>query len=243
MGGQIMEAGSHHEPVREYLDMNVKEPDVEGSGQVLNQDEIDSRIFYRTTKKFLDKILSAAGLIFLSPLLLIVGILIKCEDHGSIFYVQKRIGRNGKVFNMYKFRSMIVHADQKIDRLVPKNEVDGPMFKMRDDPRVTKIGRVIRKYSIDELPQLINVLQGDMALVGPRPPLEREVKDYTKYDYQRLMVTPGCTGLWQVTERNSVGFHEMVELDIEYIKKSNLIFDIGILFRTVWIMIKPNDAY
>lgn len=196
--------------------MNAKSAKAEADKRLLDQEKIDSRIFYRTFKKLFDKILSALALIILSPLFLIVSILIWREDHGPIFYVQKRIGRNGKPFKMYKFRSMIVHADKRIDKLTDKNEMDGPMFKIRDDPRVTQIGRIIRKYSIDELPQLLNVLQGDMALVGPRPPLEREVKEYTKYDCQRLMVTPGCTGLWQVTERNSVGFHKMVELDIQY---------------------------
>ncbi len=239
-----MEAGSQHGRVQRYLDMkSINEAHNEAGEQVLNQEEIDSRIIYRTVKKMLDKFFSAIALIVLSPLFLIVSLLIKHEDHGPVFYVQQRIGRNGKIFNMYKFRSMVINADQNIDKLEKQNEVDGAMFKMRDDPRVTHVGRVIRKYSIDELPQLLNVLQGNMALVGPRPPLEREVKEYTKYDMQRLMVTPGCTGLWQVTERNSVGFHEMVNLDISYIQQSGLLFDFSILFKTIWVMIKPNDAY
>lgn len=239
-----MEAGSQHGRVQEYLDMkNVKDAQGKSGERILDQKQIDSRIIYRTVKKTMDRILSAFALIILSPLFLFVSLLIKHEDNGPVFYVQRRIGRNGKIFNMYKFRSMIVNADQKIDKLSEQNEVDGAMFKMHDDPRVTKIGKTIRKYSVDELPQLLNVLQGDMALVGPRPPLEREVQDYTDYDLQRLMVTPGCTGLWQVTKRNSVGFHEMVELDIEYIQNSGLLYDLKILFQTVWIMVKPNDAY
>lgn len=238
-----MEAGSHHAQAQDYLDGRVKDIHSNADKIVLNQDKIDSRIVYRTVKKISDRIISAFALIVLSPLFLVVSLLIKNEDQGPIFYIQKRIGRNGKVFNMYKFRSMIIHADKKIDKLAKKNEVDGAMFKIRDDPRITRVGKVIRKYSIDELPQLLNVLKGDMALVGPRPPLEREVQDYTKYDYQRLMVTPGCTGLWQVTKRNSVGFHEMVELDIQYIQHSGLLFDLGILFRTVLVFICPNDAY
>ncbi|WP_089088897.1 sugar transferase [Secundilactobacillus pentosiphilus] len=224
--------------------MNVKKDDyTDNAGIMLDQKKIDSRIFYRTIKKLTDKLLSALALIILSPVLLIVSVLIKREDDGPVFYVQQRIGRNGKILKMYKFRSMVVDADKKIDKLESKNEIDGAMFKIRNDPRVTHIGQIIRKYSLDELPQLINVLRGDMALVGPRPPLEREVKNYTKYDLQRLMVTPGCTGLWQVTKRNSVGFHEMVQLDIKYIQKSSLLFDLEILFKTVKIMIKPNDAY
>lgn len=238
-----MEAGSHREHVQEYLDMKIENVNSANGEPTLNQKKIDSRIFYRVVKKMADKMLSFLALIVLSPVFLIVSILIKHEDHGPIFYIQYRIGRNGKVFRMYKFRSMIVHADQKIDKLVAQNEVEGAMFKMQNDPRVTKVGRIIRKFSIDELPQLLNVLKGDMALVGPRPPLEREVKDYSEYDMQRLMVTPGCTGLWQVTERNSVGFHEMVELDLEYIRKSSILFDLSILVRTILVMVKPNTAY
>lgn len=215
-----------------------------GSQVLLNQEKINQRYIYRFFKMFFDKIFSSLGLIVLFPIFLVIAILIKIDDpNGPIFYTQVRVGKNGQFFKMYKFRSMIVHADKTIDELANENEVDGPMFKMHDDPRITCIGRIIRKYSIDELPQLLNVLQGDMALVGPRPPLEREVQEYTEYDLQRLMVTPGCTGLWQVTKRNSVGFHEMVKLDIEYISKSSLFFDFCILLRTVVIMIKPNTAY
>lgn len=138
---------------------------------------------------------------------------------------------------------MIVNADQKIDKLVEKNEIDGAMFKIKNDPRITGVGKFLRKYSLDELPQLLNVLRGDMSLVGPRPPLEREVQKYTKYDMQRLMVTPGCSGLWQVSGRNDLSFEEMVQLDIDYIKQSSLHFDVWIMARTVFIMIRPNSAY
>lgn len=172
-----------------------------------------------------------------------ISLLIKHEDNGPVFYVQKRVGRNGKLFNIYKFRSMIVNADQKIDKLVEKNEIDGAMFKIKNDPRITGVGKFLRKYSLDELPHLLNVLRGDMSLVGPRPPLEREVQKYTKYDMQRLMVTPGCSGLWQVSGRNDLSFEEMVQLDIDYIKQSSLHFDVWIMARTVFIMIRPNSAY
>ncbi|MGX7693129.1 sugar transferase, partial [Lactiplantibacillus plantarum] len=127
--------------------------------------------------------------------------------------------------------------------LISEKDVDGAMFKMKLDPRVTKVGSFIRKYSIDELPQLVNVLKGNMSLVGPRPPLEREVKEYTDYDKQRLYVKPGCTGLWQATVRNSVGFDEMVRLDLIYVQKRSLKFDLWIIFRTVKIMFRPNGAY
>lgn len=137
---------------------------------------------------------------------------------------------------MYKFRSMVVDADKKLDELLNYNEVDGAMFKMKADPRVTQIGHFIRKYSIDELPQLFNVFKGDMTLVGPRPPLKREVAEYSDFAKQRLYVKPGCTGSWQVSGRNSVGFDEMVKLDLQYIEKSSFWFDLK-------IMIMSNSAY
>lgn len=202
------------------------------------------RYGYRLIKRLFDVCASFTALVLLSPMFLVVAIAIKAEDsQGKVFYSQIRVGKGGKRFKMYKFRSMCVNADSEITTLMDQNEVDGAMFKIKNDPRVTRVGRVIRKYSLDELPQLLNVVKGDMALVGPRPPLEREVAEYTNYDKQRLMVTPGCTGLWQVTARNNVGFHEMVELDIYYIRKSNVVYDLYILLRTVWIMLKPNQAY
>lgn len=143
---------------------------------------------------------------------------------------------------MYKFRSMVTDAEERLKDLLQYNEVSGAMFKMKEDPRVTKIGKFIRKTSIDELPQLLNVLKGEMSLVGPRPPLPREVKEYTSYDKQRLLVTPGCTGLWQVTERNNVGFKEMVKLDLEYINKRSLFYDLKIILKTIQIMVKSNGA-
>lgn len=211
---------------------------------VLNQSEIDHRWVYRAVKRTFDTICSALALVILSPLFLIVAILIKLEDRGGpVFYSQTRIGRNGKKFKMYKFRSMVTDADQRLKELLKQSDVEGAMFKMKNDPRVTKIGKFIRKYSIDELPQLLNVVKGDMTLVGPRPPLQREVDLYTEYDRQRLMVTPGCTGLWQVSARNSVGFHGMVDIDINYIRRSGVLFDFSIIARTVLIMFKPNSAY
>lgn len=138
---------------------------------------------------------------------------------------------------------MVSNADELLAKLLTENEVDGAMFKMRDDPRVTRTGRFIRKYSIDELPQLLNVLLGQMSLVGPRPPLPREVAEYTDYDKQRLTVKPGCTGLWQATVRNSVGFDEMVKLDLIYISRRSVGFDLYVLFKTVMVFIRPNGAF
>jgi lipopolysaccharide/colanic/teichoic acid biosynthesis glycosyltransferase len=138
---------------------------------------------------------------------------------------------------------MIVDADKKLEKLLEQNEVEGAMFKMKEDPRITRVGRFTRKHSLDELPQLLNVLVGEMSLVGPRPPLEREVADYSEYDKQRLIVKPGCTGLWQVTARNDVDFGGMVDIDLQYIEKSGLMFDVIILFKTIGIVFKPNGAY
>ncbi|MEA0995665.1 sugar transferase [Lactiplantibacillus plantarum] len=202
------------------------------------------RYGYRFIKRVFDFVASLLGLIILSPLFLLIAIAIKVEDpKGAVFYSQTQLGRGEVPFKMYKFRSMVSNADELLEKLLKDNEIDGAMFKMQDDPRVTKIGRFIRKYSIDELPQLLNVLQGSMSLVGPRPPLPREVEEYSDYDKQRLAVKPGCTGLWQATVRNSVGFDEMVKLDLTYISKRSVAFDVYILFKTVVIMFKPNGAY
>ena len=202
------------------------------------------RYGYRLIKRLFDVCASFTALVLLSPMFLVVAIAIKAEDsQGKVFYSQIRIGKGGKRFKMYKFRSMVSNADELLKTLISENDVDGAMFKMKLDPRVTKVGSFIRKYSIDELPQLVNVLKGNMSLVGPRPPLEREVKEYTDYDKQRLYVEPGCTGLWQATVRNSVGFDEMVRLDLIYVQKRSLKFDLWIIFRTVKIMFRPNGAY
>ncbi|PTM26751.1 multidrug MFS transporter [Limosilactobacillus reuteri] len=210
---------------------------------LLNKDKIRSRFVYHSMKRLFDIVAATCGIVILSPLMIIIAVLIKAEDHGPVFYKQVRVGKNGKTFKMYKFRSMFVNADKMLDRLKEQNDVDGPMFKMKDDPRVTKIGHFIRKHSLDELPQFLNVLKGDMSLVGPRPPLPSEVAEYSEYDKQRLLVIPGCTGLWQATERNEVGFNEMVQLDIQYIKRASFMFDLWIIWKTVEIVIKPNGSY
>ena len=209
----------------------------------VNPAKVHGRYVYHAVKRLFDIIASAIGLILLSPLFLFLIIKIRHEDGGPAFYSQERIGKDENPFKMWKFRSMVVNADQMIDQLEDQNEIDGAMFKIKDDPRITKIGHTIRKYSLDELPQLWNVLIGDMSLVGPRPPLPSEVEDYTPYDKLRLIVTPGCTGLWQVTKRNDADFDEMVELDLEYINNSSLWFDFKILLKTVGVVIHPNSAY
>ena len=209
----------------------------------VNPAKVHGRYVYHAVKRLFDIIASAIGLILLSPLFLFLVIKIRSEDGGPAFYSQERIGKNEKPFKIWKFRSMIVDADKMLDKLEDQNEIDGAMFKIKDDPRVTKIGHVIRKYSLDELPQLWNVLFGVMSLVGPRPPRPSEVEEYTDYDKQRLTVMPGCTGLWQVTKRNEADFDEMVWLDIVYINHSGVWEDLKLIIKTVLVMIHPNGAY
>lgn len=191
------------------------------NNRIINSEKLKRRHLYRFCKRISDVVLSTCGLVALSPVLLVIVGAIKHEEKGgTIIYKQQRVGKNGKLFSIYKFRSMCMDADKKLEELKQLNEVEGAMFKLHNDPRVTKVGKILRKTSLDELPQLYNVLKGDMSLVGPRPPLPNEVAEYTDYDKQRLLVVPGCTGLWQVSARNEVGFHEMVELDLQYIEKS-----------------------
>ncbi|EOP63415.1 sugar transferase [Bacillus cereus] len=212
--------------------------------EVLAAEEVNQNRLYLFMKRLMDMFGVLCGIILLSFVFVIVAILIKLEDpKGPVFFKQIRVGKDGKEFGMYKFRSMVTDAEERLKDLLQHNEVSGAMFKMKEDPRVTKIGKFIRKTSIDELPQLLNVLKGEMSLVGPRPPLPREVKEYTSYDKQRLLVTPGCTGLWQVTERNSVGFTEMVELDLEYIRNRNIFYDIKIILKTVKVLLGSNNAF
>lgn len=218
--------------------MIIKNKDV-----FLDKDELDRQSRYIFLKRFFDIVLSLGGLVILAIPCLIIAVLIKLCDGGPVLYTQARVGKDGKIFKIYKFRSMYVDADKLRDKLSEQNEVTGPMFKMKNDPRITSVGRFLRRTSLDELPQLWNVLLGDMSLVGPRPPLPKEVVKYSEYDRQRLWVIPGCTGLWQVTERNNVGFDRMVELDLEYIQKRSLLLDTKIILMTFWVIIRPNGAY
>ena len=200
-------------------------------------------IFYSVTKRLIDIVGSLCGIILLSPLFLIVAILIKLEDpKGKVFFAQERNGRYPKTFKMYKFRSMVHNAEDLLKDLMDRNEQTGPVFKINDDPRITKVGKVIRRTSIDELPQLFNVLKGDMSLVGPRPPIPHEVDQYNSYQMQRLAVKPGLTCIWQVSGRNNIGFDEWVEMDIEYIKTRNLWLDIKLIFKTVGVLFGDDNA-
>ncbi|MGG0449215.1 sugar transferase [Priestia megaterium] len=212
--------------------------------QIVADIPVSQRSSYLFLKRTFDIMGALLGIIFLSLVFFIVAVLIKLEDpKGPIFFSQKRIGKNGQEFHMYKFRSMVTDAEERLQELLKHNETTGAMFKMKNDPRVTKIGRFIRKTSIDELPQLWNVLKGDMTLVGPRPPLQREVAEYTGYQLQRLLVTPGCTGLWQVSGRSNIGFEEMVELDLSYIQSRTFFMDIKIIFKTVTMVFGSKGAY
>ena len=200
-------------------------------------------ILYSVTKRLIDIVGSLCGIILLSPLFLIVAILIKLEDpKGKVFFAQERNGKYPKTFKMYKFRSMVHNAEELLKDLMDRNEQTGPVFKINDDPRITKVGKVIRRTSIDELPQLFNVLKGDMSLVGPRPPIPHEVDQYNSYQMQRLAVKPGLTCIWQVSGRNNIGFDEWVEMDIEYIKTRNLWLDIKLIFKTVGVLFGDDNA-
>lgn len=226
------------------LDVYIENEDILVNLKKLKKEDIDRKYSYHFLKRMLDLLGSMIGLILFAPLFLVIAIAIKKEDRDSpIFFSQTRVGKNGKEFKMYKFRSMCVDAEVKLKELLKRNEVEGAMFKIKDDPRVTKVGKLIRKTSIDELPQLWNVLRGEMSLVGPRPPLKREVKEYSTYDKQRLLIKPGCTGVWQISGRNNVSFNDMVKMDIDYVKKLSILKDIKIILKTFWIMIKPNGAY
>lgn len=211
---------------------------------LIDAQALNNQRLYLTAKRVFDCLASAIALILLSPLFLIISILIKLDDPaGPVFFSQMRIGKGGRQFRMYKFRSMCVDAEKRLNKLMEKNEVHGAMFKIKDDPRITKIGHFIRKTSLDELPQLYNVLRGDMSLVGPRPCLPREYKQYSDFDKQRVLVVPGCTGLWQVSGRNALSFKQMVGLDLQYINHRSFGGDLLILIRTVGVFIIPNQAY
>ncbi len=198
---------------------------------------------YRFIKRAFDIFASLMGLILLSPLFLIVSAAIFIDDpHASPFFVQKRVGLDGREFRFYKFRSMVAHAESMLAGLLDKNEVDGPVFKIKDDPRITRVGRFIRRTCIDELPQLWNVLKGDMSMVGPRPPIPREVVQYTEYQRQRLRVKPGITCFWQVQKnRNSCKFAEWVELDLKYIREASVRTDLKILCATVRTVLRSDS--
>lgn len=201
---------------------------------------------YLVVKRLIDIVGSIVGVVLTIPFIFVVGMAIKLESkslRAKVFFVQERVGKDGKTFKMIKFRSMQEDAEEQLKKLLHKNEIKGAMFKMKNDPRVTKVGKFIRKTSIDELPQFFNVLIGDMSLVGPRPPLMREVVQYSEKDKARLLVKPGITGLWQATVRNDSDFDVMVRLDVQYIREISFKMDMKILFKTISVVFHPNGAY
>ena len=198
---------------------------------------------YLVSKRITDIVLAMMGLIILSPVLLIVAIAIKIDSKGPIIFRQNRIGKNEKKFGMYKFRSMVVNAEELKENLEEQNEMSGPMFKIKYDPRVTKVGKFIRKTSIDELPQLWNVLKGDMSLVGPRPSLPKEVEQFDNWMFKRLSVRPGLTCYWQVSGRNNIDFEDWMKLDIKYVEERNFWIDIKLIFKTVFVLFGDKNAH
>ena len=195
------------------------------------------------TKRVFDLVVGTAVVIVGMPVWLAVCAAIKLDSRGPVFYRQPRVGQNGVVFGMYKFRSMCADADDRRAGLAAKNEATGPLFKMKDDPRVTRVGRWMRKFSVDEFPQLINVLRGEMSLVGPRPPLQPETIQYTEHDWRRMEVPPGMTGLWQVSGRSTLTFEEMVRLDLFYLENWSVGFDLALLARTIPAVLFARGSY
>ena len=210
-------------------------------GEIIEEENIS--VFYEAAKRVMDIILSFIGLVLLSPILLLVSLFIKIDSKGPIFFKQKRIGINGTEFEMFKFRSMVVNAEELKAKLEEKNEMSGPMFKIADDPRITKVGRFIRKTSIDELPQLWNVIKGDMSLVGPRPSLPNEVAQFEPWMRKRFEVKPGLTCFWQVGGRNNIDFEEWMKLDIKYVKERSLLLDAKLIFKTFFVLFGDENAH
>ena len=200
-------------------------------------------ITYRKRKRLLDIFGSLFLFVFAAPVMVVIALIIKLTSKGPVFYAAKRVGLCGREFNFYKFRSMYLDADKRLDEFKDKNEKDGPIFKMQDDPRITGVGRFIRKTSIDELPQLFNVFRGDMSLVGPRPPLPHEVAKYDEYAMERLSIRPGMTCYWQIMGRSNLSFEEWMELDHRYLEEMGVITDMKILLKTPFAVLKGDGAY
>jgi exopolysaccharide biosynthesis polyprenyl glycosylphosphotransferase len=194
-------------------------------------------------KRLVDIVLSGLGLVAIIPVALVISAAIKLDSPGPVIFAQDRVGRGGQRFRFYKFRSMYTDAERRLSELTVHNEADGPVFKIRKDPRISKVGAFLRRTSLDELPQLVNVLKGEMSLVGPRPPLPREVEQYRPSDLVRLSVKPGLTCLWQIRGRSTLGFDIWMEYDREYISRLSLWLDLSILVRTVWAVLSCRGAY
>ena len=206
-------------------------------------DAFREKPLYDAVKRVCDLVLSGIAILVLLPVFLILAIAVH-SDGGPVFYTQTRVGKNGKLFRIFKFRSMCVNADapEMLEALRQQNEMDGPAFKIKNDPRITRVGRFIRRTSLDELPQLFNIFLGSMTIVGPRPPLESEVAQYTDYQRQRLLVKQGLTCYWQCSGRNNVKFDEWVEMDLRYIRERSLLTDLKIILKTVPAVLSGEGA-
>ncbi len=214
----------------------VLEKDSARTYEMIDSEEVlHSKKVYWFFRRAQDIFFSALALIVLSPVFLILALMIYIDDpHGSPFFVQERIGRKGKPFKFIKFRSMVVNAEAQLDDLQHLNEKDGPMFKIKNDPRITRIGKFIRKTSLDELPQLFNILRGDMSIVGPRPCLPKEYAQFNDYQRQKVYVQPGLTCYWQIQpHRDQISFDDWIDLDIKYVKERSFLVDWKIIFMTV----------
>jgi exopolysaccharide biosynthesis polyprenyl glycosylphosphotransferase len=209
--------------------LHVDHPQLSGPRQVL--------------KGLFDRFMAAMALLLLSPVLVTVAIAIKLTDKGPALFTQTRVGKDGTPFKIYKFRTMVVDAEARLAELMPANDLDGVLFKLRRDPRITPIGAKLRKYSIDEFPQLINVLKGEMSLVGPRPALPSEAAKYVDHVHRRLVVRPGLTGMWQVNGRSELSWEESVRLDLRYVENWSFALDLQILWKTIAVILKGSGAY
>ncbi len=205
--------------------------------------EVDRTFYLRHGKRLFDQIASLFALILLSPLFLALAVAIKLDSPGPVLYRSIRVGKCGKTFTFYKLRSMIHGAEQYRHRIAHLNEVTGPVFKIAHDPRITRVGRILRRTSLDELPQILNILKGDMTLVGPRPPLPQEVRQYESWQLRRLSVRPGLTCLWQISGRSRLSFDEWMRLDMEYIARRGFALDLKILLRTIPAVLSGEGAY
>jgi lipopolysaccharide/colanic/teichoic acid biosynthesis glycosyltransferase len=183
------------------------------------------------------------ALLMLSPLFIVLAVAIKLNDRGPALFTQTRVGKDGETFRIYKFRTMVVDAEARLAELMPANDFDGVLFKLRRDPRITAIGAKLRKYSVDELPQLINVVKGEMSLVGPRPALPAEASQYADHVRRRLVVKPGLTGMWQVNGRSDLSWEESVRLDLRYVENWSFALDLQILWKTVSVILRGSGAY
>ncbi len=200
------------------------------------------RIIRNVLKRLIDILGALVAIVVFLPISIVIAVKIKKEDGGPIFYTQERVGKDGKLFPMWKFRSMVVGAHSLKTEIADLNETDGPIFKIKDDPRVTNVGKFLRTHSLDEIPQFVNVLQGTMSLVGPRPALPEEVEEYSEKALKRLTVKPGLTGLWQVSGRSNLSYEMMIDLDLTYVRQATIWMDIKILIITVVQMFLPGKS-